>query len=625
MNLRKLFFLFSLLLISISSIFTYINYKKNLELLIKSKQNENAIKASIAKQSIENILNNIYIKFTENKELHKKLFFDFANEISTNKNYDLKQIQEKLNSKYKDFHFDLFLINKDFIIFDTTYNPDMNLNFKYIPSALPTLKAVYNKEIDYKYSSAFLDISRKDFIQYQLYRPDNIDFMVQMGITADKDKKLLNAFDSIKKKIPDLKSYNIYILKDKKNKDYVQIDVYFNQKLEKEIKEDSAFLKEREKIDIFKNIYKSIFKKELKNLNSFEIKESISNKLVEKAYLSSDDYENLKDSSHLLIPMNFYMQKLRKNSHLAYYLIIELDNSDIKKELKELKIWNFIYIFFLVSILTLILYFLYKKVFAPIFYIKDMMEKKSKIEEEIINSNNYELGFVMKSYNELLSKLKSEINENVSLLNNFKIFTSNSIHQIRIPLSVIKIYNEMISNSETDAKENIKSSIITIEHIYDNMAYKVRRDYLEFHKESCDISTILNHRIKMFSIVANANDKEFIIDIKNNLQYDINQTELEYIIDNNLSNGIKYGKHQKPIFVNLYKEKDSYILIFCNEGKEIKDKNKMFERYERENPEDRQGHGIGLDMVKEICEKYHIKIDTYYEDGKNCFKYTFTS
>ena len=622
MNLRKLFFLFSLLLISISSIFTYINYKKNLELLIKNKQNENAIKASIAKQSIENILNNIYIKFTENKELHKKLFFDFANEVSRNKNYDLKQIQEKLNSKYKDFHFDLFLINKDFIIFDTTYDPDLNLNFKYIPSAIPTLKAVYNKEIIHRFSSPLLDISRKDFIQYQLYKPDNVDFMVQMGITADKDKELLNAFESIKKKVPDLKSYNIYLLNNKKNSDYVQIDIYFNEKLEKEIKEDGLFLEEREKLNIFKNIYKNIFNEDLKKLNSFEIKDSISNKLAQNAYLSSNDYENLEDSSNLLIPVNFYMQKLR-NSVLGYYLIIELDNTQIKKELRELKIWNFVYIFFLISILTLILYILYKKVFAPIFYIKDMMQKKSKIEEKIINSNNYELGFVMKSYNELLSNLKSEIDENISLLNNFKIFTSNSIHQIRIPLSVIKIYNEMISNSEIDAKENIKSSVITIEHIYDNMAYKVRRDYLEFNKENLNVSTILKNRISLFSVVANANDKEFIFDIDEDAIFEINKTELEYIIDNNLSNAIKYGKHAKPIYVSLKKEDTSFVLKFCNEGNEIKDKEKIFIRYERENPDDKKGHGIGLDMVKEICIKYDISIETYYKENKNCFKYSF--
>ena len=215
--------------------------------------------------------------------------------------------------------------------------------------------------------------------------------------------------------------------------------------------------------------------------------------------------------------------------------------------------------------------------------------------------------------------VKSKTKELENLLSNFKVFTANSIHQTRVPLTVIGIYNDMIKDSEIH--NNIKASLVTMDHIYDNLAYKVRKDYLEFKKEQINFSKVLKDRLKLFDVVVTSNDKEVISDIEDNIIIEFNKTELEYIIDNNLSNSIKYGYHQKPIFVKLKKE-DKIILKFCNEGKEIQNKNKIFDRYTRETKQ-KQGQGIGLHMVKEICDKNHIEIDVYFQDGKNCFEYRF--
>ena len=99
----------------------------------------------------------------------------------------------------------------------------------------------------------------------------------------------------------------------------------------------------------------------------------------------------------------------------------------------------------------------------------------------------------------------------------------------------------------------------------------------------------------------------------------INGIELERIIDNNISNAIKYGTINKPIFINLYlKEKNKIVLEFYSFGKAIEHPSKVFDKNYRED-EGKRGLGLGLNMVKNICDKYNIYYSLRYENDKNIF------
>ena len=60
---------------------------------------------------------------------------------------------------------------------------------------------------------------------------------------------------------------------------------------------------------------------------------------------------------------------------------------------------------------------------------------------------------------------------------------------------------------------------------------------------------------------------------------------------------------------------------FKTYGAPIKNKEMVFEKNYREN-EAKRGLGLGLNMVKGICEKYNISYSVSYEEGQNIFLYT---
>ena len=62
------------------------------------------------------------------------------------------------------------------------------------------------------------------------------------------------------------------------------------------------------------------------------------------------------------------------------------------------------------------------------------------------------------------------------------------------------------------------------------------------------------------------------------------------------------------------------VLKFISNGEKITDTNIIFKRYVRENIS-LGGHGIGLSIVKDICDKYKIKIDVTSQENHNIFSY----
>ena len=157
---------------------------------------------------------------------------------------------------------------------------------------------------------------------------------------------------------------------------------------------------------------------------------------------------------------------------------------------------------------------------------------------------------------------------------------------------------------------------------YEDLSYITTFDSMEYIPSSLSLSDSLKSRVRFFDTISKVNKKEIILNIDDNINFTINQIELERLIDNNISNGIKYADIDKPMTVILERDNDIVSLTFKTFGKPIQNTSKLFDKNYREN-NGKRGLGIGLFMVKNICEKYDIAYDVSYEDGQNIFSYSF--
>lgn len=199
-------------------------------------------------------------------------------------------------------------------------------------------------------------------------------------------------------------------------------------------------------------------------------------------------------------------------------------------------------------------------------------------------------------------------------------FIEHSVHEIKTPLSIINLNTQLRNKifGEDKYSKKIEAAIKTLQNSYEDMTFLHTKKYISYNLEVLALKDVLEKRVSYFKSVSTAQGRVLNLEIDSNCLIRISQIEIERLIDNNLSNAIKYSDINSIIIINL----TNNILSFKTFGKEIKNKNKIFKRYEREN-ENHGGHGLGLSIIKDICKKYKMKIELKYKDNQNIFIYSF--
>jgi signal transduction histidine kinase len=208
-----------------------------------------------------------------------------------------------------------------------------------------------------------------------------------------------------------------------------------------------------------------------------------------------------------------------------------------------------------------------------------------------------------------------------NLLNYKDKFIEHSVHEIRTPLSIIQINSQLRNKTfgEDKYSKKIEGALKTLENSYEDMTFLHTKDKIDYQIENLDLLSILKNRIKYFETIASTQNRRILLEVFNSFTLNISEIELTRLIDNNLSNAIKYSNVGSIIKIII----KGNTLKFQSKSNPIKNTQKIFKKYIREN-DNIGGHGLGLSIVKDICEKYSIKIEVEsLEKDTNIFSYTF--
>jgi signal transduction histidine kinase len=529
------------------------------------------------------------------KQLLKHIHKDALKILRSDMNMDLEKLKKHLSKKFYlgDLELNLFLIDKNYTIYKTTFAKDLGLNLGLIKEAKVFLdKTTHDSKI---YISKFLSTDALD-MKYKFYATSFLkaDVYLETGITG-------NNVESTLKQI---------ILENKDNKNKIKIYTIFEDEDKYYYSDMSAGMKKKSK-EAWLEDRKYILKTK-QNYNDI-IKAYLSHKtvLVKKANIE-----------RVFVP--FFDKDMYAKFGLTN-IIMQVD-IDITPQIQALK--RFENIFFVsVSIIILFLIFIFffiKNNFTkPIEVLIKSINHKEAVKDTTLLKKNDELGIVAKEYNTLLESLKQEIAVNTNLLEENKRFIADTVHQIRTPLTNIMMNSDMVKLTVQDTlSDEFIDQINLLTNSYEDLSYIISHDSIAYTPVNLSLSEILKQRISFFTTIAKVNYKVIVGNIQEDIHLKINQIELERIIDNNISNAVKYADVNKPITISLKKNAHSITLSFASYAEPIQDTFKLFEKNYREN-ESKRGLGLGLNMVKSICEKYSISYFVTYAEKQNIFIYEF--
>ncbi|WP_024955576.1 FIST N-terminal domain-containing protein [Sulfurospirillum arcachonense] len=222
-------------------------------------------------------------------------------------------------------------------------------------------------------------------------------------------------------------------------------------------------------------------------------------------------------------------------------------------------------------------------------------------------------------------RLEEQIRYSRKLLASHKQFLSHTIHEINTPLSVIMANIELhdIKFEKKEYLENIEVAVKSIFSLSDDLSYLIKKDQLVYLKNKINLVEFIQKRIDFFEQIASKAESKIHFETSDNpMIIDFNETKLQRIIDNNLSNAIKYTFENKAIFVTLKRVGEKVHFCIKSYSRKIQDPDKIFEEFYREE-EVQDGFGLGLNLVKRICKEEKVEITLYSDEEATTFCYIF--
>jgi len=231
----------------------------------------------------------------------------------------------------------------------------------------------------------------------------------------------------------------------------------------------------------------------------------------------------------------------------------------------------------------------------------------------------------LKILNQSLEATVEEKTEHLNrLLQKQDSFIKHSIHEINTPLAVIMTHIEIyeMKHGKNRYLSKIEAGAKMISTIYDDLGYMVKKDRLDYKKEKIDFSSFLRGRIDFFEEIARGNHHKITPLIEENIEVVFNDIELQRVIDNNLSNAIKFSKKKSDITIIL-KQQNSFVLLeFLTYSTKIRDTRRIFEPFHRESSNE-IGFGLGLEIVRLICDQEKVMVCVDSDEILTRFSYQF--
>lgn len=208
-----------------------------------------------------------------------------------------------------------------------------------------------------------------------------------------------------------------------------------------------------------------------------------------------------------------------------------------------------------------------------------------------------EISALAQTFNGMLARLQTSFESE-------KQFTSDASHELRTPLAVIKAECEYALSANADSEDK-EEALASINGQADKMTALVNallsltrteQGTQRFHFENADLSSLVEDTCSAF---VTSKGITLNTEIEKNITLNTDTSLISRLLENLLSNAVRYGKENGYINVILKKENDKITLTVEDNGIGIKEEDlpKIWGRFYRADTSRSSGDGFGLGLA----------------------------
>lgn len=204
----------------------------------------------------------------------------------------------------------------------------------------------------------------------------------------------------------------------------------------------------------------------------------------------------------------------------------------------------------------------------------------------------------------------------------FRNFASDAAHELRTPLSVLKLHlNEL--NDQENAQLLLKD-VNNMSRTLEQLLALSRLDSKEAMKmENVDIGKVCKEvAIRLAPLAVREERSIEIIGAEKPVMINGNATALDHAVRNLLENALKYSARKTTITINV---SDPPAISIINKGQGIaaEKRERIFKRFQRSDRRS-DGAGLGLSIVQRVVEAHHGAIKVLDIPGGDGVNFTIT-
>lgn len=217
-------------------------------------------------------------------------------------------------------------------------------------------------------------------------------------------------------------------------------------------------------------------------------------------------------------------------------------------------------------------------------------------------------------------QVRKSIKRESELANQKSNFILSVSHELKTPIAATKLQLQTLLKHDLEREKqkellnNALNENNRLHKLVDNvlMANQIENNNLSIQKETINLSELIEVTVKRY-FLEQIEQKNIFLNIEPNIFFSGDKELLPSIFINLIENAIKYSFDAVAIDVVLRSTNNNAVLEIRDRGCGIPDKEKetVFQKFFRsgsENTRKTKGTGIGLFIVKSICDLHQIQI-----------------
>ncbi|HOV36354.1 MAG TPA: HAMP domain-containing sensor histidine kinase [Dysgonamonadaceae bacterium] len=265
-----------------------------------------------------------------------------------------------------------------------------------------------------------------------------------------------------------------------------------------------------------------------------------------------------------------------------------------------------------------------RTVWKPFYKTLDALNRYRIDRDEPLNlsdSNIQEIENLNRSVNEL-------IKHNREIFTKQKEFTENASHELQTPLAIIQSDLDLLwQTSALDEEQmhivqNLSETIIRMSKLNKALLLLTKIDNRQFTaQKEIKLHVLIKKILDQYEDGFKQKNIRLQLNMDSSPVIYADEMSMEILFGNLISNAYRYTPENGNVEISLL----STTLIITNSAinNQPLEKNKLFQRFQKQQQSSQNSIGVGLEICKHICFQNNFNIQYYFSEGRHSFEVTF--